>query len=426
MLLSFFRNSSKGGKGGKGSSTHSAAVLSPGTFGEDELDANILETEGTMADEPCDDRSTAGNTLDNGAAADDLDGGTVGDGAVDGTVPPAGGDDATDSTAVDETIDDAGKRPGKGKDPHVEVVNGDGTSGDTGEATGETVSDDTDTGDSKTGENGSTNDGSPGGDDTGDSNTGENGSTNDGSPGGDNTDTGDSNTGENGSTNDGSPGGDDTGDSNTEEKGSTNDGSPGGDNTDTSDSNTGENGSTNGGSPAADDTDTDTGDSNTGEYESTTDASPGGDVGDSNTEEATGVVFGDEGTDSLNPSPGDDPSIRLAQCAVNDPAYESIEDKDLISKVIEYEYEVSTTTGDVGLTEILKFVEFLILKALGASGKVMSCSPQRRRRRLEAGPITLRIESDPVDSPKRKLLFELSLLVRNERPYSYTATTLNT
>jgi hypothetical protein len=402
--------------------------LSPGTFGEDELDANILETEGTMTDEPCDDRSTAGNTLDNGAAADDLDGGTVGEGAVDGTVPPAGGDDATDSTAVDETVDDAGKGPGKGKDPHVEVVNGDGTSGDTGEATGETVADDTDTGDSNTGENGSTNDGSPGGDntDTGDSNTGENGSTNDGSPGGDNTDTGDSNTGENGSTNDGSPGGDDTGDSNTKEKGSTNDGSPGGDNTDTSDSNTGENGSTNGGSPAADDTDTDTGDSNTREYESTTDASPGGDVGDSNTEEATGVVFGDEGTDSLNPSPGDDPSIRLAQCAVNDPAYESIEDKDLISKVIEYEYEVSTTTGDVGLTEILKFVEFLILKALGASGKVMSCSPQRRRRRLEAGPITLRIESDPVDSPKRKLLFELPLLLRNERPYSYTDTTLNT
>ena len=47
-------------------------------MGEDELDAHMLETEGTMADEPCDDGSTAGNTLDNGLAGDDLDGGYSG------------------------------------------------------------------------------------------------------------------------------------------------------------------------------------------------------------------------------------------------------------------------------------------------------------------------------------------------------------
>ena len=70
---------------------------------------------------------------------------------------------------------------------------------------------------------------------------------------------------------------------------------------------------------------TDTGDSNTGSG------------GDTITDDATGVVFGDKtGTDSLNPSPGDDPTIRLAQCAVKDPSYETIEDEeeDLISKEI--------------------------------------------------------------------------------------------
>ena len=127
-------------------------------------------------------------------------------------------------------------------------------------------------------------------------------------------------------------------------------------------------------------------------------------------ETTKGVVFGDGTTDTLKPSAGNDPSIRLAQCGI------VVEDTD--DRTITYFYTATTEAGyglDTLIDEILPQLEFEILKALAASNRVMACSNGKLLQTVPGNEQShvasvLRLKSDPPDQPTNPKEAESKLL----------------
>lgn len=333
-----------------------------GGFGANDLDGTVLDTEGVMDD--CDDGNdvVSGSTLDIDAGVDDLD--DSNGGAVDYGGSSAGGtvDDSSAGGAQDST-------------------GGDGTTGDT--------VDDSSAGDAQ--------------DSTG----------GDGTTGGDSSATIDDATGADGDETETGTNGDEIG---TDTNQDANDGSGKGKDPHATEV---EGDWTDGGTNETityedDEDDGDTGDSSGG-YGSTVDGSSGGPTEDT----TEGVLFGGEGTDNLGLDPttvSDPTTIRLAQCAVNDPNTETImDDNELLEETISYDYVVSID-GSVDLDTILSWVELKVLTALGTSNEVMACSNARRLERgsgrhLNDGLSALRIETKPAEY-EGKLFWYLNMMRR--------------